>query len=150
MMTADTNIFIYSWDSRFPGKATVAQEVGDRLKQRESAIGLQVVGEVQHVLSRKFRQPPWEAAQNARNLLASFGTFAPVRQNAEEALSLMAAGRFQYWDALLLTAARDAGCTVFFSEDMGDGTRLGALEVVNPFGPDGMSERARALLGATA
>jgi predicted nucleic acid-binding protein len=105
-----------------------------------------VIGEVQNVLRRKLRQPPWEAAQNARNLLAVFDTFRASEANASEALALMATGRMNYWDALLITAARDAGCTAFLTEDLSDGTRLGSIEIVNPFGANGPSDRARALL----
>jgi len=146
MMSADSNVFLYLWDRRDPAKHATAHSLNAALENVAAAIGLQVVGEVQHVLGRKFRQPRWEAAQNARNLLAAFDTFAPVRANVEEALGLSAAGRFAYWDALLLTAARDAGCTAFFSEDMADGSRFGPLEIVNPFGASGPSDRARALL----
>lgn len=150
MISADTSIFVYLWDERDALKRAVAEDIVRGLTSVPSAIGLQSVGEVQNVLRRKFRLPVWEAAQRARNLLAAFEVFSASRANAEESLGLMAAGRFAYWDALLVTAARDAGCTVLFSEDMDDGMRLGPLEIVNPFGVDGMSDRARLLLEAAA
>jgi len=140
MITADTNVFVYLWDSGAPEKTRAARQLATALGDRNSAIGLQVIGELQNVLRRKLKQPPWEAAQNARNLLTTFETFA------NEALTLMSAGRMSYWDALLVTSARDAGCTAFLTEDMADGMRLGALEIINPFGSDGLSDRALALL----
>jgi predicted nucleic acid-binding protein len=146
MITADTNVFVYLWDNSAPEKTAAAQQLSVALGDRTSPIGLQVVGELQNVLRRKLKQPPWEAAQNARNLLTTFETFTASEANANEALGLMSAGRMSYWDALLVTSARDAGCTTFFSEDMADGMRLGALEIINPFGSDGLSDRALALL----
>lgn len=148
MITADTNVFIYLWDARDALKMGVAEEVVRGMASARSAVGLQVVGEVQNVLRRKFKSPGWEAAQRARNLLTAFEVFSASRVNVEESLSLMAAGRNQYWDALLLTAARDAGCTVIFTEDMADGSKFGPLEIVNPFGVDGLSGRAREILNA--
>jgi predicted nucleic acid-binding protein len=148
MMTADSNVFLYLWDTADVARRTIARDVLRGLKTVPSAIGLQVVGEVQNVLTRKLKQKPAEAAQHGRDLLMGFDTFAPARSNVEEALGLMARGRYQYWDALLLTTARDAGCTVMFSEDMADGSTFGPLEIVNPFGVDGLSGRARELLNA--
>ena len=58
----------------------------------------------------------------------------------------MAAGRLSYWDALMLASAAEVGCTIMLSEDMQDGATLLGLEIVNPFGPDGVSRRAAALL----
>jgi len=146
MITADTNVFVYLWDSGAPEKTRAARQLATALGDRNSAIGLQVIGELQNVLRRKLKQPPWEAAQNARNLLTTFETFTASETNANEALTLMSAGRMSYWDALLVTSARDAGCTAFLTEDMADGMRLGALEIINPFGSDGLSDRALALL----
>src|SRR5580658_8552992 len=108
MITVDTNVFVYLWDNDEPEKMAVAQRVTAALAAtRRTMVGLQVIGEVQNVLRRKLKQPPWEAAQNARNILATFDTFTPTESNANEALALMSTGRMAYWDALLVTAARD-------------------------------------------
>ncbi|HEX4180193.1 MAG TPA: PIN domain-containing protein [Caulobacteraceae bacterium] len=147
MITADSNVFVYLWDNDEPRKMAVAQRVVAALgATHQAVVGLQVVGEVQNVLRRKLRQPPWEAAQNARNILATFDTFGPTESNVSEALALMSTGRMAYWDALLVTAARDAGCAVFLTEDMEDGARHGSIEIINPFGPNGPSSRVQQVL----
>lgn len=56
-------------------------------------------------------------------------------------------GRFSFWDALLLAAAEEAGCTVCLSEDMADGAKLGRLVVRAPFAAGGLSQASRELLG---
>lgn len=146
MITADTNVLVYLFDDRDPAKQAAAgellraMEIGDRL------LGLQVIGELQNVLRRKLGQPPWEAAQNARNLLELFDVYCPTEVAGGEALTLMASGRLSYWDGLLLASAREAGVTVMLSEDMQDGARFGSITVVNPFGEDGLSARAREVL----
>ena len=148
MITADTNVLVYLWDNGAPLKMRVASQVAAFLAARSWPLALQVIGETQNVLLRKLRQPPWQAAQNARNLLTAYPSFQASVTNAAESLTLMAAGRLGYWDAMLVTAARDAGCSVLLSEDMQDGARHGALEIVNPFGGAGPSERLQALFSA--
>jgi predicted nucleic acid-binding protein len=146
VITADSNVFIYLWDNDAPVKLAAAQGIVTALAERDSPIGLQVIGEVQNALRRKLRQSPAQAAGNARGLLMAFRLFRPNREVALEALEMMAAGRASYWDALLLASARAAGCTTFLSEDMQDGARFGGIEIVNPFGRDGLSHRAKAAL----
>jgi predicted nucleic acid-binding protein len=148
LITADTNVLVYLWDNQASPKMDVAMQVAAFLAARSWPLALQVIGETQNVLRRKLRQPPWQAAQNARNLLIAFPSFQASVANAAESLTLMAAGRLSYWDAMIVTAARDAGCDVLLTEDMHDGARYGDLEIVNPFGVAGPSDRMKALLSA--
>ena len=147
MITADTNVFVYLWDAAAPNKQTTAQAVLAYVGAQGGSVGLQVVGELQNILRRKLRRPPVQAAAAARLLIRFFSNFRATEANADESLTLMERGVLSYWDALLVTAARDAGCRIVFSEDMQDGARFGALEIVNPFGPGGgPSPRLQALL----
>jgi predicted nucleic acid-binding protein len=146
MITIDTNVLIYLWDNDAPGKMAVARTITEALVARRSPLALQVIGEAQNVLRRRLLQPAWQAAQNARNLLTAFDIFAATEANASESLTLMAAGQLGYWDAMLVTASRDAGCTTFLSEDMHDGARFGPLEIVNPFAGAGADARLQSLL----
>ena len=147
MITADTNVFVHLWDTVTPGKQRTAQAAIAHVQGQDGPVGLQVVGELQNILRRKLRQSPAQAAARARLLLSVFSNFRASETNVDEALTLMERGALSYWDALLVTAARDAGCRVMLSEDMQDGARFGELEIVNPFGPAGApSARLRALL----
>jgi len=146
IVTADTNVFLYSNDRRDEGKFEAALRIVDGLADLGGPIGLQVCGEFFNVATRKFRLAPWVAAQAARNMMTAFPLFAANATTTERALAEAAAGRFSFWDANLLCAAEAAGCTHILSEDMADGARLGRLEVVRPFGPSGVSDRARTLL----
>lgn len=148
MISADSNIFVYLHDENDPARRATAEQVIDRISLGDNLIALQVVGEVQNVLRRKFKAPPWKAAQAGRNILATFSTFAYSRDAVEEALVQLSMGRYAFWDALLLASAEEVGCRFMLSEDMGDGSRFGSIEIVNPFSkPDGhLSERCRELL----
>jgi predicted nucleic acid-binding protein len=147
VITADANVFVYLWDTAAPAKQSTAQTVLAYVRAQSGPVGLQVVGELQHILRRKLRRPPAQAAGAARLLLTFFSNFRASESNADESLALMERGALSYWDAMLVTAARDVGCRIMFSEDMQDGARFGALEIVNPFGPTGSpSARLQALL----
>jgi len=146
MISCDTNVFVYASDPRDPAKRAAADAVVDALGRAGGAVGLQVIGELQNALRRRVRTPPWVAYQAARNLLARFQTFAYDERAVELALGEALVGRLSYWDALLLAAADAAGVTVMLSEDMADGLVYGRLQVINPFGPHGPSDRVRQLL----
>jgi predicted nucleic acid-binding protein len=149
MISLDTNVLVYVSDDEAPAKQAVAIQLLAMLNERRQPLGLQVIGELANVLHRKLRHPPWAAAQHARNVLHAFDIFPTSETAAEEALSMMASGRLSYWDALLLTSARETGVKVMLSEDMQDGFKFGAIEIVNPFAPDGgLSARAQELLEA--
>jgi predicted nucleic acid-binding protein len=146
LISADTNIFVYASDARDPARRAVAETVVDALGRAAGSVGLQVVGELQNALRRSVRLPAPIAFQAARRLLVRFSTFAYDEAAVARALDEAIAGRLSYWDALLLAAADAAGVRVMLSEDMSDGLVFGSLEVVNPFGPGGLSDRARKLL----
>jgi len=146
MISADTNLFVYLWDLRDPAKNETAKAIVEAISGRRAIVGLQVVGEFQSALRRRLRLPVRAAVQSAQNLLTEFSTFAYDETSVETALIEASAGRLSYWDALLLAAADRAGVKTMLSEDMSDGLTFGGLEVVNPFGPDGPSERVRQVL----
>lgn len=146
MITLDTNILVYSVDDRAATKQQLAQSIVAAAMSLGAPIGFQVCGEFYAATTGRLRHPPWGAAQIARNFATAFDLFAPSFSSLERALAEAATGRFSFWDANLLAAAEEAGCTHIISEDMADGARLGFIEVVAPFGPSGLSERVRSLL----
>ncbi|CAN5460219.1 hypothetical protein BH10PSE4_BH10PSE4_29260 [soil metagenome] len=147
MITADSNVFVYLYDEEQPAKRATAEIVIRALADRETVLALQVVGEVQNVLRRKFKVPTWKAAQVGYNLLQTFETFAYSRDAVARALEQLSSSHYSYWDALLLASADEAGCTVLLSEDMKNGARLGGVSILNPFTTSGdLSPSARELL----
>jgi len=146
LITADTNIFVYATDPADSLKQAIALRVVARLKHLGSPIALQLIGEYQNVLRRKFKIEAWRAAEASREILTGFFCFPSSQDSIGLALAQMATGRLSYWDALMLASAREAGCSAFISEDLQDGARLFGMEIVNPFGAQGPSPRAIELL----
>ncbi len=145
-LAADTNIYVYLSDDQYADKQAIARELVQALARGDSAVALQVVGEVQNALRRRLKMPNHLAQQQARNVYVSLPSFGYDSACVERALAQAGAGRLSYWDALLLAACDRAGIDVLFSEDLQDGFNFGGVRIVNPFAPDGMSKAARQLL----
>lgn len=62
----------------------------------------------------------------------AFGTSASETRTALAAADMVVDHNLQFWDALIVTAAADAGCTFLLSEDMQHGFVLRGLTIVNP------------------
>ena len=148
MITLDSNVFLYMNDNRDLVKREVAFEVVRALALSRARVSLQVVGETQNALRRKFRRSALEAATVGREIVQAFELVAPTKASMEIALDQMEAGRLSYWDAVLLSTVARAGCTALLTEDLQDGATVLGVEIVNPFGPGGLSARAAELLAA--
>ena len=145
-IAADTNVLVYAMDQRDPLKQATARCVlGDLAKARQP-LSLQVVGEFQNVLRRKLGMPAAAASQEARNLFVAFPTFGYDATCVNLALAHAGAGRFGYWDALLLAACSRAGVEALLTEDMQHGAEFAGVRIVNPFCETGVSPEARELL----
>ncbi|MBW0150439.1 MAG: PIN domain-containing protein [Phenylobacterium sp.] len=142
IVSADTNVFVYALDDRDASKQAIARAVIAALAEQEQPIALQVVGEVQNALRRRLKMPAPHAAQQARNLFVTFPSFAYDDACVDLALAYAGAGRFGYWDGLLLAACGRAGVQALLSEDMQDGQTIGGVQIINPFGPDGLTKAA--------
>ncbi|QTN18783.1 PIN domain-containing protein [Brevundimonas sp. AJA228-03] len=146
MISADTNVFAYLYDEDSPQKQAVARATVAALAAKQGIVGLQVVGELNNVLRRKMGKTPSEAAQAGRRLIGAFSVFPPTRQAAVWALEQAGAATLQYWDALLLASARQAGVDTLLTEDLSDGAEINGVLIINPFGEQGLSPRARQVL----
>jgi predicted nucleic acid-binding protein len=80
------------------------------------------------------------SAEDARAILlefsGAFGTAASEGRTMLAAADLAVDHKLQFWDALIVTAAAEAGCTLLLSEDMEHGFVTRGLTVVNPLHQD--------------
>ena len=54
-------------------------------------------------------------------------------EDINRAIDGMVLWQVSFWDALILTVAERANCSVVYSEDLNSGQRYGGAEVRNPF-----------------
>jgi predicted nucleic acid-binding protein len=127
---ADTNLIAYALDDAEPPKQRIARSVlGTSPRPRTSP---QVLREVYVVAGSKLGLSRDEALAAVRALVP---TVAVVEDAALVLLAAAAARRWQLslWDALIVEAARRAGCATLLTEDLQHGMDFDGVVVENPF-----------------
>ena len=131
----DTNVFVYSRDSRVRAKQERANEwLGFLWDTRRGRLSRQVLQEYYTTVTRKLK--PGMAPKDARaDVRALFHWLAPVEPAAlmESAWDLQDRFSLSFWDALIVGAAEHLGCAFVLTEDLPTGQDLGGIEVVSPF-----------------
>jgi predicted nucleic acid-binding protein len=129
----DTNVLIYADDKAAPAKQRTALDlVAEHRRARTGVVSLQVLQEYFVTVTRKLHMDA-SIARRKVELLAEFDVAAPEVADILAAIDLHRLHRFSFWDALVLRAAKQAGCSILFSEDMRDVRQIDGLQIVNPF-----------------
>ncbi len=129
----DTNILVYSDDKAYPAKQRHAVELlAEHRRAATGVVSLQVLQEYFVTVTRKLHVDP-RTARRKVELLAEFDVAAPDLTDILAAIDLHRLHGFSFWDALILRAAKQAGCTVIFSEDLQAGREIEGMRIVNPF-----------------
>jgi len=134
IVSIDTNILVYTQDSRDPVKQRISTDLFMLASKLSNAkVGLQVLGELYTVLTRKLKQDPSTARQVVESVSTLFEPFGYSEDNVFAALNLAESGAASYWDGLVLSAAESAGCSILISEDLQNEFSYGGLKVISPF-----------------
>ena len=130
--TLDSNVLVYSeldgdTDKGRRAKALIAAcDAG-------GILAVQTLLEFAAVVRRKRPERLDEALQSITAWTAVFQIAPTTMDVAQAALRLSLERDFQIWDAVIWSAARQAGAVLFFSEDLQDGFSLDGMTIVNPF-----------------
>ncbi len=136
----DSNILAYlAGVSRAPeddAKIERARELIGRLAEAATLTApAQALGEL-FVVLRRAQTEPDAARAILMEFADAFGTAATEARTALGATDLVVDHKLQFWDALIVTAAAEAGCTLLLSEDMQHGFVARGLTIVNPLAAD--------------
>ena len=134
----DTNVFVYQLEGRDPRKAAIAQDlIRQGIESGNACISFQVVQECLNTALRKALVPlgDHDMRRYLESVLAPLFRVQPSLRLYHASLDMKSRYGFAYYDALIVAAALDAGCTTLYSEDLQDRQRIEGLMVVNPFGP---------------
>jgi len=132
----DSNILVYlAGVSRTPADDLKVERVREMIARLSTLVSLvapaQTLGELFVVLRRS-----GASAAEAREILLefseAFGTAATEARTMAAATDLTIDHKLQFWDALIVTAAADAGCSILLSEDMQDGFVTRGMTISNP------------------
>lgn len=64
---------------------------------------------------------------------AAWPVVAPGFDDIRDAMRLSDSTQISYWDALIVIAARLAGCTTLYTEDLNHGQLIHGVRILNPF-----------------
>jgi predicted nucleic acid-binding protein len=135
----DTNIFVYTFDSRAPVKAAIATDlIKSAIKTKIGVISYQVVQEFFNVAMHRF-ESPMAASEADQYLAATFRPLLAVHSSPalfSEALRIGSKFRLAWYDSLIVAAAIEAQCDTLISEDLQHGQVLESVTVANPFLPE--------------
>ena len=135
-MTAflDTNVLLYAV-SRVPEDAEKRERAWTLIEGGDLALSLQVLQEFYYQATRPSRTDRL-IHEEAMEFLDKWRRF-PVQ---ETNLALLDAGfeiqrrhKFNFWDCMILAAARAQGCDLLWTEDMDDGGVVDGVRIADPF-----------------
>jgi predicted nucleic acid-binding protein len=125
----DTNVLIYAFaqDERKADLAEAALSAG-------GVISVQVLNEFAQVCSRKLKLSWAEIDERREVIKLLVSEITPITLALHDAaVDLARAHQFSFYDALIVAAAQDSGCTVLLSEDLHHGWEGNGLRIENPF-----------------
>jgi predicted nucleic acid-binding protein len=140
--TLDTNILVYSIDSKAGGRHRIARQIVDLAATCNCWLTLQAVSEFYAAATRKGLMARADAAAQASDWLDLFPCLPATSTAVRSALGNAARGRASYWDALLVATAAEGGCVAILTEDLDDGAVIDGVRIVNPFGRNDISAKA--------
>lgn len=131
----DTNVFAYLFDDSEPKKqATAGKRLEQEQRARELVVSTQVLQELYVALTRG--KSPIATPEVAERAVREVSTYTVAQVDSTAVFAAIAASRqsrISFWDALIVRAASDSGCSVLLSEDLNDGQVIEGVRVENPF-----------------
>ena len=129
----DTNILVYSDDDDSPAKQRRAIGlIEEHRRARSGVVSLQVLQEYFVTITRKLKVDP-RIARRKVELIAELDVASPDVGDVLAAIDLHRLHGFSFWDALIVRAAKQTGCSILLSEDMQNLREIDGLRIVNPF-----------------
>ncbi len=125
----DTTVLVYAvtQDESRTGTAEKLLEAGGH-------ISVQVLNEFTAVARRKLKLSWIEIEERLTLLRFLCEPVLPLRvETHERGIQIAALSGYHIYDALIVAAALEAGCTVLYSEDMQHGREFEGMVIVNPF-----------------
>ena len=129
----DTNVLVYADDKRARAKQSRAIDlVAEHRRDGTGVVSLQVLQEYFVTVTRKLNVDS-PLARRKVEILSEFEVFAPEVGDVLAAIDLHRLHGFSFWDALVVRAAKQAGCRILLSEDFQSAREIDGLQIVNPF-----------------
>ena len=134
MNAIDTNVWLYSHDTRDPRKQALAQQLIaiTRPLALPWQVGCEFVAASRELAVVGFTEPQAWTALAAMQVLADV-VLLPYPDVWLETQALQGRYSFSFWDALMAAACLRGGVNLLYTEDMGAPRAIDGLSLVNPF-----------------
>ncbi|HWA45151.1 MAG TPA: PIN domain-containing protein [Hypericibacter adhaerens] len=129
----DAGILFYAIDRSAGEKHRMASQLVARALDGDCILSLQAVTEFMAAVTQKGKMPSNEAAQIVRDWISIFPVVSPTAADLDAALALVTAGRAALAEAMLVACLQAHECHLLLSEDFAGKSKLGQVEIVNPF-----------------
>lgn len=131
----DTNVLVYANDRTDARKQQVAAHlITDGIRSGRAVVSSQVLSEFWVTITQKIQVPlDRDTAEKELERFRALRIMAIQYETVRAAVSLQARHQLSYWDALILAAARLAGCDRIYTEDMDADHIYDGVTVRNPF-----------------
>lgn len=131
----DANIFVYERDLSNPRKREVAASLLAQLwRDQTGRTSVQALNEFYTIVTRKIPIPlSAEAAWKSVEELMLWSPQAVDAALMHAARALESRYRLNWWDALIVAAAKAQHCATLYSEDLHHGAAIDGVQVCNPF-----------------
>jgi predicted nucleic acid-binding protein len=131
----DTNVLVYAEDRDAGAKHERARDLIVELwKTKQGVVSVQVLQEFYVTITRKPKRPL--SPSRALDIVREYLTWEVVENTSEllvASIALQQKAQLSFWDAAVVQAALEAGCSKLCTEDLNAGQRFGGLVIENPF-----------------
>jgi predicted nucleic acid-binding protein len=136
MNVLDTNIWLYSHDTRDLHKQSIAQRLIATVRPLALPwqVGCEFVAASRKLAPIGFAESQAWLALTAMRTLAD-AILVPVPDVWPETQALQSRYSLSFWDALLIAACLHEGVKILYTEDIGAPRTIDSLSLVNPFIP---------------
>lgn len=125
----DTNVLVYA-NSKGDDRTAAARQ----LLLDGGVVGVQVLNEFASVARAKLALTWAEVQEAIENILILCPNPRPLGIETHlRALGLSKRYGFSIWDALIVAAAAEAGCSTLYTEDLQHGQVIDGVRIENPF-----------------
>jgi predicted nucleic acid-binding protein len=133
MNVLDTNVWLYSHDTRDPSKQGIAQQLIASVRPLALPwqVGCEFVAASRKLAAAGFTEAQAWAALAVMQSLAD-AILLPVPDLWPETQALQTRFSLSFWDALLVAACLRGGVQVLYTEDIGAPRTIDSLSLVNP------------------
>ncbi len=128
-----SNFFVYLFSENEPAKRHRCREILQKAEAKvHFVVSTQVMKEFAAVMIGKFKMAPL-VVKNIIDDLSEFEVIITDTYLIKEAIDIHLLHQLSFWDSLIVSAAKNANCSMVLTEDMDDGQVIEGVTIQNPF-----------------